>query len=157
MQQGWIEWAKVCKLTILHDLATYPGVLIITVSSGYCYDEGSLLYLLRSSDVKWTMPQFKFCFHLDSIMSAAPAWAMIRTISPLHEDDTKKYFSLCFYSVTHMMIWLFFLPWPSPFFLAFIMLFVISFNLRWNALCVRSACLYIFTPIECQQMTVADI
>lgn len=41
MQQGWIEWAKVRKLTILHDLATFNWAYDHNyVLCGYCYDEG---------------------------------------------------------------------------------------------------------------------
>lgn len=44
MPQGWIEWAKVCKLTILHDLATFTWgsdhnyVLVdIVMTRGVCF------------------------------------------------------------------------------------------------------------------------
>lgn len=156
MQQGWIEWAKVCKLTILHDLATFTwGSDHNYVPCGYCYDEGSLFYLLCSSDVKWTMPQFKFCFHLESKMSAAapasslpwsgpsPHCMRFRRTPPLPPPFFVPLLQLITFLQTNPFSHCFFLPFPMPFF------YMISFNLRWFALCERYVCLRIFPPIEC--------
>ena len=113
------------------------------------------------------MPQFKFCFHLESKMSAAAAAAaaappasfpaMIRTISTLHEVETKThplFLSLCLYLGYPLDDMGFLFPFPdkSLFTLFLFPSFIMpsyDFHLRWFALCERSVCLRIFPPIEC--------
>lgn len=82
MQQGWIEWAKVCKLTILHDLATFlPGVLIITMSSvdivmmrGVCF----ISYVFQTLSKPCLSLSFAFIWKAKCLLLLLP---------PCHDQD----------------------------------------------------------------------
>lgn len=167
MQQGWIEWAKVCKLTILHDLATFTwGSDHNYVLCGHCYDKGSLFYFLCSFRIL-----SKPCLSLSFAFVQKAKCLLLLLPPPCHDQDhlhtawgwdetPLPSLSLCPYLTYSLDDMIFFPPEKFLFHIVFFChlscLFLIYFNLRWFALCERSVCLRIFPPIECYQMTVAD-
>lgn len=126
MQQGWIEWAKVCKLTILHDLATFlPGVLIITMSSvdivmmrGVCF----ISYVLQTLSKPCLSLSFAFIWKAKCLLLLLPpchdqdhfhtawGWDNPYTLPPHPTPPHPALPLLCAStSVIYFMIWFFFL------------------------------------------------
>lgn len=130
MQQGWIEWAKVCKLTILHDLESFTWgtdhnyVLVdIVMTRGVCfiYDVVQLLSKPCLS--------LSFAFSSESKMSAAaPAFSLPWSGSSPHcmrlrltpppllcslnylmirafFSCRQIFFSYCFFVIYHAFFW----------------------------------------------------
>lgn len=95
------------------------------------------------------MPQFKFCFHLESKMSAAaPASSLpwSGTISTLHEVETKPLFLCAFTSLDDMsFIFLQTNPFLHCFFLSFIMPFYDLFQLEMVCI-VWEVCVFAHLP-----------
>lgn len=129
MLQGWIEWAKVCKLTILHDLATfYLGVLIITMSPVDIVMTRGSLFLFITFLQMLSKPCLSLSF---AFVSKAKCLLLLLLPPPCHDQDHLHIawgwdeppspllcpsfsFLLASTSVIHMMIWVFFPPHPLP-------------------------------------------
>lgn len=180
MQQGWIEWAKVCKLTILHDLATFlPGVLIITMSSvdivmmrGVCF----ISYVLQTLSKPCLSLSFAFIWKAKCLLLLLPpchdqdhfhtawGWDNPYTLPPHPTPPHPTLPSPSFVPLPQLFIsWYDFFSSllqtksSSTFFSHYLScLLTVYLNLRWFALCERSVCLRIFPPIECYETTVAD-
>lgn len=163
MLQGWIEWAKVCKLTILHDLATfYLGVLIITMSPVDIVMTRGSLFLFITFLQMLSKPCLSLSF---AFVSKAKCLLLLLLPPPCHDQDHLHIawgwdeppspllcpsfsFLLASTSVIHMMIWVFFPPpppsgqilFPHGFFPSFTMPFY-DFISTWDGLhCVRGLC-----------------
>lgn len=162
MQQGWIEWAKVCKLMILHDLATFlPGVLIITMSSvdivmmrGVCF----ISYVLQTLSKPCLSLSFAFIWKAKCLLLLLPpchdqdhfhtawGWDNPYTLPPHPTLPHPALPLLCAStSVIYFMIWFFFpLSYRQnhlPHFFLIIYHAFLRFIWTWDGLhCVRGLC-----------------